>query len=185
MTEHENTKTAGAPEGPERPGDGAGGEPRANLVDLYEKMSKALRENLERAGTYTEEAFEAALRESKDWAQRMREAYSDDITKVSEFIRRDWHEAVRISRDQASKTLDFERLQVGMLGFLMRMAQTAGSQLEGFASRLNERLTYKTGEIAGAGTLDCNQCHQQLLIEKPTRIPPCPKCRGTVFRRSY
>ena len=65
------------------------------------------------------------------------------------------------------------------------MAQTAGSQLESFASRMQERLTYKTGEIAGAGTLECKECGQILRYEKPTRIPPCPKCRNTLFRRGF
>ncbi len=156
-----------------------------NPVELYEKMSKTLRENLERAGSFTEEVFEAALRESREWAQKLRENYSSDVGRVSDFIRRDWHEAIRISREQARKSLDLDRLQLGLLALLARLAQSAGSQLESFASRLNERLTYKTGEIAGAGTLECSGCGRQLPIEKPTRIPPCPKCRGTDFLRSF
>jgi NAD-dependent SIR2 family protein deacetylase len=71
------------------------------------------------------------------------------------------------------------------MGLLSRLARSAGAQLDAFASKLSERLTYKTGEIAGAGTLQCLQCEQQLAFDKATRIPPCPKCRGTLFRRSF
>jgi hypothetical protein len=158
---------------------------KGNLVELYEKMSKIVRENLERAGMITEDVFERGMRESRDWAFKMKDYYGEDIGKVSDYIRRDWHEGVRLTREQARKSLDLDRLQAGLLGVLSRLAGSAGSQLETFASKLKERLTYKTGEIAGAGTLECKSCGQTLMVEKPTRIPPCPKCRGTVFERSY
>ncbi|MCZ6628258.1 MAG: hypothetical protein O7E56_08530 [SAR324 cluster bacterium] len=164
---------------------GPGGAQKGNLVDLYEKMSKILGENLDRAGMITEEAFELALKESREWAQKMKEDYGEDIAKVSDFIRRDWHEAIRHIRQQAQKSLGIGRIQVGLLEVLSRMAESAGSQLEIFANKLKERLTYKTGEIAGAGSLECQNCEQMLEFEKPTRIPPCPKCRGTIFSRRF
>lgn len=168
-------------DGEERPGSSQPG----NLAELYEKMSKVVRENLERAGMLTEDAFERALQESREWAYRMKDHYGDDISRVSEFIRRDWHEGIRYTREQMVKSFNFDRIQAGLLGVLFRLAEAAGSQLESFASKLKERLTYKTGEIAGAGTLECGECGQTLLFDKPTRIPPCPKCRGTVFTRSF
>lgn len=158
---------------------------KANLVDLYEKMSQIFRENLDKAGTLSEEAFEKALKETRDWAGHMREHYGDDVSKVSEFIRRDWHDAIRFTREQTRRSFDLERLQAGALDILSRWAKSAGHQLEEFASRISDRLTYKTGEIAGAGTLQCLKCDQNLVLDKPTRIPPCPKCRHTLFRRSY
>lgn len=157
----------------------------SRLTDLYERMAASVREYVERAGTLSEETLERGLKEARDLAQRLRADYAEDIGKVSEFIRRDWHEAIRITREQTRRSFDFERIQVGLLGTLSRLAQQLGSQLESFADRVNQRLTYKTGEIAGAGTLACRQCDQQLTFEKATRIPPCPKCRGTVFRRSF
>lgn len=165
--------------------DGEQTENRANLVDLYEKMSRSFKENLERAGTLTEDAFEKALKESVDWAGKLREHYSEDISRVSGFIRRDWHDAIRVSRERTRRSLDLDRLQAGVMDLLSRLAKIAGAQLEGFANRLNDRLTYESGEITGPGTLQCAQCEQVLAIEKTTRIPPCPKCQHTLFRRSY
>ena len=154
-------------------------------MELYEKMSKMLRENVERAGNISEEVFEKALTESREWAYKLKDNYGDDIGKVSDFIRRDWHEAIRHTSGQARKRLDIDRLQAGMLDVLSRLAGSAGSQLENFAGKLKEKLRYKTGEIAGAGTLECSGCGQQLAFEKPKRIPPCPKCRGSIFERRY
>jgi hypothetical protein len=164
----------------------SGGAPsKSNLEALYEKMSKAVRENLERAGALTEETLERALRESRDWASRLKEQYGEDIPKVIEYLRRDFQEAVNAARQQTRKSLDMDRIGAGILGFVQRMAQKAGSQLDSFASRLDERLTYKTGEVAGPGTLTCTQCAQQMHFSAASRIPPCPKCRNTTFRRSY
>ncbi len=160
-------------------------ETKGNPAELYDKMSTILRDSVERAGMITEEAFERGLREARDWAFKMKEFYRDDIGKVSEFIRRDWQEGIRLTREQTRKHLDLDRLQAGFLDLLSRLAEAAGSQLESLAGKIKERLTYKTGEIAGAGTLECRGCGQHLVVDKPTRIPPCPKCRGTIFERSY
>ena len=156
-----------------------------DLVELYEKMSRYVREKVEKAGVVSEEMLERTLKESRDLAKKVKETHGDDIGKVSDFLRRDWQEAVRITRERTRKNLDLDRLQVGVMGLLSKLAHSAGSQLEGFSTKLSERLTYKTGEIAGAGTLACQECGQQLQFEKPTRIPPCPKCRGAVFRRNF
>ena len=163
----------------------AGNGGRGNLTELYERMSRLVRERVERAGTVTEETLERALKEAQELGARLKSNYGEDAANVADFIKRDWYEAIRITRDQTRRSFDLDRLQVGLLGLLSRVAETAGSQLESFARRLNERLTYKTGEIAGAGTLECQQCGQHLNFEKATRIPPCPKCRGTIFRRSF
>ena len=104
---------------------------------------------------------------------------------MTEFLRRDFQEAVRQAGDQTKKSLDLNRLGVGVMGFVQRMAEKAGSQLDSFAGKLDERLSYKTGEIAGPGTLTCTSCAQQLVFDTATRIPPCPKCHNATFRRSY
>ena len=158
---------------------------KQSLESLYEKMSTVARESLERAGTLTEETLDRALKEARDWARQLKEQYSEDVPKVAEYLRRDFQEAVRHAGEQTRRSLDLDRIGVGVLGFVQKMAERAGSQLESFASKLDERLTYKTGEVAGPGTLTCTQCPQQLAFDSASRIPPCPKCRNTTFRRSY
>lgn len=167
---------------------GEGGQ-RSNqtirLAELYEKMSAVLRENLERAGMITEEVFDRALNESREWALKFKDNHQEEISKVAEFIRRDWQEGMRSTGEQARKTLDPDRLQAGLLGLLLKLARTAGEWLEAVAGRLSERLTYHAGEIAGAGTLACNGCGRQLKFDKPTPIPECANCGGNTFTRSY
>ena len=164
---------------------GAWDDQTARLAELYENMSRILRENLERAGLFTEEAFEKALDESRDWALKFKENHQEEIGRVADFIRRDWQEGMRSTGERARKTLDPERLHAGLLGLLLQLARSAGDWLQAWAERLRERLTYRSGEIAGAGTLACNACGQQLRFDKPTAIPACPNCGGGAYTRSY
>jgi isocitrate dehydrogenase len=46
-------------------------------------------------------------------------------------------------------------------------------------------LDYRSGEITSAGTLTCNACGHEMHFKKTGRIPPCPKCHATEFRKSY
>ena len=164
---------------------GAWDDQTARLAGLYEKMSTVLRENLERAGMITEDTFERALDESRDWALKFKENHRDEIGRVAEFLRRDWQEGMRSTGERARKTLDPDRLHAGMLGLLLQFAHSAGGWLQAWAARLRERLTYRSGEIAGAGTLACNACGKQLRFERPTAIPVCPNCGGGAYTRGY
>lgn len=156
----------------------------ARLSDLYERMSRVVQDSLEQAGQFSEEALERALRESRAFGQRMG-SYGEDIARVSESLRRDWLNAVSHVREQTRSRLGLERVQAGVLGLVSRLAEQAGSQLERFASRINERLTYHTGEVAGAGDLECTGCGKVLHYEQAGRIPPCPACHNTEFRRRF
>jgi hypothetical protein len=162
-----------------------GASPKEQMEALYERLSKSVRENLEKAGALTEESLERALKESRDWAAKLKEQYGEDIPKVVEYVRRDFREAIHTAREQTRRSLDLDRIGAGVLGFVQKMARKAGSRLDSFAKDLDERLAYKTGEVAGPGTLTCTACGQQMHFESATRIPPCPKCRQTAFRRGY
>lgn len=173
------------PEQPGQPEQEPNGERPDPMAELYERMSRTARENLERAGQLSEEAFDRALHEAREMYGRLRENYGEDVSRVADYIRRDWNAALHATQEQYRRSVDFDRLQAGFLATLARLAKTAGERLAGLAGRLDDRLTYKTGEIAGAGTLHCSQCNQALIFDKARRIPPCPKCHGTAFRRSY
>jgi hypothetical protein len=45
-------------------------------------------------------------------------------------------------------------------------------------------LTFRTGDITTAGTLNCENCGWLLVANRTTLLPPCPQCGDTVFRKT-
>jgi hypothetical protein len=50
--------------------------------------------------------------------------------------------------------------------------------------RENPALTFRTGDIASAGTLACAGCGWTIISSRTTMLPPCPQCSETAFRKS-
>ncbi|MEE9451150.1 MAG: zinc ribbon-containing protein [Gammaproteobacteria bacterium] len=49
--------------------------------------------------------------------------------------------------------------------------------------RLMRGPVYKSSEIIGLGSLQCDQCGEILHFKKVSQIPPCPGCEATQFSR--
>jgi len=50
--------------------------------------------------------------------------------------------------------------------------------------KLGTSLKYKSGEMTHGGEFMCTNCNGKIHLKKPGRIPPCPKCSNSEFRRS-
>ncbi len=66
-------------------------------------MSRIVRERVEHAGAVTEESLDRALKEAQELALKLKQDYGEDVAKVAAYIRRDWHEAVRISGEHTRR----------------------------------------------------------------------------------
>lgn len=65
------------------------------------------------------------------------------------------------------------------------LAGAAGG-IRDWMQQASERLgdqTYRTGEIAAPGTLECSGCGERVTLETPAHVPLCPNCRKSEFRR--
>ena len=60
--------------------------------------------------------------------------------------------------------------------------------LQGWSSNITEKLgtslKYKSGEMTHGGEFLCTSCEGKIHLKKPGRIPPCPKCSNSEYRRS-
>ena len=56
--------------------------------------------------------------------------------------------------------------------------------LREWSEKLETSLTYKSGEMTHGGEFVCTSCEGKIHLKKPGRIPPCPKCSNSEFRRS-
>ena len=50
--------------------------------------------------------------------------------------------------------------------------------------RDNPALTFRSGDITGAGTLSCAGCGWTIVTNRTTVLPPCPHCSETAYRKS-
>ena len=165
-------------------------DPAEVLGEAYElALEKALDKLHVSDPHHRDEAGEvAALVESTDRSKdQFHQLSKPDQKKVEQAVQRDLHSMARYHRSGgtgAEGWLGFElhRLEGRLLDLIGRAADPTTTRWLEWKEEWN-KLPYHTGEVTGPGVLVCDQCGEKLHFEKPGRIPPCPKCGGTVFHR--
>jgi|GEM_PF-99761 len=164
---------------------GSGEHEEADQYDLLAARFKELFESgAERSSEFAREALErarvqltAAGKFSESQGQRLKEFMERDLGFTAD--------AFRNLGDEARRRFDPSRLSAGALASLTSLLNSAGSALSAIAHRAGKALDYRSGEVTSAGTLTCVACGHEMHFKKTGRIPPCPKCHATEFRKSY
>ncbi|MDQ6976271.1 MAG: NADP-dependent isocitrate dehydrogenase [Mariprofundaceae bacterium] len=131
--------------------------------EFVQSAVETAREQLTTAGTFTEEQ-----------GQRLKSFLEDDMFRMAESM-----------RNEAKSRLNPSRLTVGAMASLSAVMKAAGSAINDLASKAEQGLHCRSGEITSAGTLTCIQCNKEMHFKKTGRIPPCTECHHTEFRKSY
>ena len=87
-----------------------------------------------------------------------------EITLESEYV-------MELSRDKGG-------------AFLLNVTNAINEWSLKIGEKLEQNLTYKSGELTHGGEFSCLKCSGKIRLKKPGHIPPCPKCRSAEFRRS-
>jgi len=157
-------------------------------ADQYDALAARFKElfesGAERSAEFAREALEkarvqltAAGKFSESQGQRLKTFMERDLGFTAD--------AFRNLGGEARRRLDPGRIGAGALASLTSLLESAGSALSALAHRAGKVLDYRSGEITSAGTLTCNACGHEMHFKKTGRIPPCPKCHATEFRKSY
>jgi len=142
------------------------------------------------------EFFESGAEKSSAFAQTALEKARKQLTaagafseeqglKLKKFMERDFAHMATEMRDEARDKLDPSRLGAGALSSISKLLRGAGSMLSDVANRADRNLHCRSGEITSAGTLICTACGHEIHKKKTGRVPPCPKCHATEFKKSY
>ncbi len=173
-------------------GEGKEGAAReeARLLAAYDRMLHRVRERLAGGGG-SPQALRQALEEARREAVARGEADEAEARMLAGFLERDLAEISRQLRSRGLSLrdwllLDLELVEEGLLELLARVADP--TELAWFRlaeeARLAEAGTpYRTGEIATLGSFQCTGCGERIHLHRAGRLPPCPRCRGTAFRR--
>ncbi len=154
----------------------------------YERMLDRLRAFMEQAGEQGRTRLRDALEAARDKTVELGELTREEADRIAGYLQRDVEEAAQYSAttdDDLSGWLQMD-LQLVENWVWDRFASVADrTRLEWIElqHQLQRAAEYHTGEIAGPGALVCDGCGETLQYSKPGRIPPCPRCHGTVYRR--
>ncbi len=89
-----------------------------------------------------------------------------------------WHDIAQ----EAEHVYEYSRDKGG--AFMVNVAKGLSEWSQHMGEKVDTSLKYKTGEITHGGEFTCSSCEGKIHLKHPGRIPPCPKCTKTEFRRS-
>lgn len=175
---------------------------------LRQRVSKTFGELNEKINTESiSQAMDKAMTELKEVGEHSK----DVISKAGETLKKDIASSVsqikpKMDADIEETRKDFSRLQNkgGALwrdisneaeyitklsldkggAFLLHVTRGLSEWTKSLSAKLDTSLAYKTGEVTHGGEFTCTSCGAEIHLKKPGRLPPCPKCTKTDFRRS-
>jgi len=154
------------------------------LARAYERMLERVRHGLED----TEARLEHALEAAREKAVELGELTREEAERVAGWVRRDLHEAARHAAGTGEDLarwlrFDLELIEARLWELFSAAADRTRLELMALEEAAGAPPPYRTGEVAGPGTLVCRGCGERLRFRRAGRIPPCPRCRGTEFER--
>lgn len=154
------------------------------FIEAYNRMLERTRAGVTEAGKGLQHALDAAMEKASELGELSRE----EAEKISEYVKRDLHDAAEFIDESGSELRDWLRFDLevvenAMLDLFATMVDHTREALTELEMRANALGEWHTGEITGIGTLQCKGCGEKLHFHKTGHIPPCPKCHGTSFRR--
>ena len=157
---------------------------RAAYDKLRAGVTKVLADARE---TINGDTIREALDRSVAQLKQLGEYTGDTVDKVKMTVEKDMAAAAQKVGPRweafSEKTADlFQVWRDRGQQFLSHASQATSDWLREASSRLDQH-TYRTGEMSASGTLACTACGERLVLETPSHLPRCPKCRKTEFKR--
>ena len=158
------------------------------LESRYDRLAEKAHELFEQGRDRSAEVADKAVQSAAEQLVKAGEFTQEQGERLTEWMRRDLHhfaDDLRGMKDEARDRLEPQRLKAGALSGLSRVLHAAGEALNGLADRADRARAFATGEVTSAGTLQCDACETEMRFKDTTRIPPCPKCHHTSFKKHY
>ncbi|MBU1691950.1 MAG: zinc ribbon-containing protein [Gammaproteobacteria bacterium] len=155
---------------------------------LYDRYAERARELFEAGQEKSKDAMEKAMEVARQQLSDAGEFSAEQGEAFKKFMHRDLEQTAQDMRalsQEAKEHLNPARLGAGALSSIARLLEATGSALQSLSRKAEDALHYNTGDITAAGTLNCTKCGQKVHLKRTTKIPPCPSCHGTEFRKGY
>jgi NADH pyrophosphatase NudC (nudix superfamily) len=154
------------------------------FTQAYERMLDRSKEVLSEAGHTMQKAVQAAMETASELGELTRE----EAERIGTYLKRDLHDAAEYLAENGGELRDWLRFDVEqvedrILESLSLLVDQTKVDLNDLAQQAEAFGEWHTGEVTGPGTLVCDACGEELHFKQAGHIPPCPKCRGTVYKR--
>jgi len=154
-------------------------------ADQYDQLAARFKELFEGGAERSSEFTHAALEKARQQLTAAGAFSEEQGQKLKGFMERDFAQLATSMRDEARERLNPARLGAGALASISSLLHAASSALADAAGRAEKGLLCRSGEVTSAGTLNCISCGHEIHLKKTGRVPPCPKCHATEFKKSY
>ncbi|MFO7605567.1 MAG: hypothetical protein R6W72_04620 [Desulfurivibrionaceae bacterium] len=167
------------------------------LGDLNEKINT---ESISQAMEKAKEELKGAGEHSRETIARVGETLKKDIASSIGRVKPGMDKGIGAAREDFNqlfnrggalwRELSSEAERLGKLSldkggsFLLHVTRGLSEWTGNLSDKLDSSLSYKTGEVTHGGEFACTACGGAIHLKKPGRLPPCPKCSKTEFRRT-
>jgi isocitrate dehydrogenase len=161
---------------------------KEKLAQKYDLLASKFKEFYQAGKERSSESMSEALEKAREQLTALGEFSTEQGQELKQYLARDLDQTISDAQklgEEAKEKLNPARLGAGALASLSSILELTGNALRTLSDKTKEKLSYKTGEITSAGTLTCQTCRQEVHIKKTGRVPPCPKCSGTLFSKGY
>ena len=160
----------------------------AQLIQAYDRLMGVAKQSLEQAKQEGEPIIQSVIDAAKEKMINLGEMSRQEATEIGNYIMRDLHDVADYLNKQQQKlpewlSRDLVKVEKQTVNKISPLIERAALELKHLAKTAAKVSDWHTGEIRGIGTLKCDNCGQLMHFDKTSRIPPCPKCHKTLFKR--
>ncbi|MDQ6998109.1 MAG: NADP-dependent isocitrate dehydrogenase [Mariprofundus sp.] len=155
------------------------------VADQYDELAARFKEQFETGAERSAEFAGIAMEKARKQLTAAGAFSEEQGQNLKTFLERDLSQMAETMRDEAKEKLNPARVGAGAMSSLSALLNMAGSRFASIAEKTKEAISCRSGEITSAGTLTCVSCDHELHFKKTGRVPPCPNCHATTFRKSY
>jgi NADH pyrophosphatase NudC (nudix superfamily) len=158
------------------------------LVEAYNRMLERITSTVRHAGEEALPVLQKQIEHARETAVDLGELSREEAERIGDYLRRDVEEVARYVAETEQDFRDWFRFDLKLveqrfLQMFELMVDHTRTELDRLADRASGIEELRTGEVAAPGTLYCTGCGKELHFHETGRIPPCPKCRATTYRR--
>lgn len=153
-------------------------------VTLYKNLVSRSKEILETTRDKTADAFSRSMEKAKEELVQTGQSSREQAERLKGYFQRDFSRAGQ-SVKHFREAFQPGRVGSGIQSLFSELLASLGSTFSDWSARMEENVTYTTGELSSPGTLMCKKCQGKMHFKKTGRIPPCPKCASTQFKKTF